>query len=89
LNDPHHNLLARNDTKTAIEIFKVNADQYPTSGDVWDSLAEAYYKSGDKESAIKNYEKSIVLDPNNENGKKILKKIKDEVSRSQDSNPTH
>jgi tetratricopeptide (TPR) repeat protein len=87
MNELGNNLLARNDTKTAIEIFKVNTEQYPTSGDVWDSLAEAYYKTGDRETAIKDYEKSIALDPNNENGKKMLRKIKEEVSRSQDSNP--
>jgi CubicO group peptidase (beta-lactamase class C family) len=87
MNELGYNLLARNDTKTAIEIFKVNTEQYPTSGDVWDSLAEAYYKAGDRETAIKDYEKSITLDPNNENGKKMLRKIKDEVSRSLDSNP--
>jgi tetratricopeptide (TPR) repeat protein len=87
MNELGYDLLAKNDTKTAIEIFKVNTEQYPTSGDVWDSLAEAYYKAGDKETAIKDYEKSIALDPNNENGKKILRKIKDEVGRSQDSIP--
>jgi CubicO group peptidase (beta-lactamase class C family) len=87
MNELGYNLLANNDTKTAIEIFKVNTEQYPSSGDVWDSLAEAYYKDGDKETAIKDYEKSIALDPNNENGKKMLQKIKEEVSRSRNSNP--
>jgi CubicO group peptidase (beta-lactamase class C family) len=87
MNGLGYDLLGRNDTKTAIEIFKVNTEQYPNSGDVWDSLAEAYYKAGDRETAIKDYEKSIALDPNNENGKKMLRKIKDEVSGPQDSNP--
>ena len=31
MNELGNNLLARNDTKTAIEIFKVNTEQYPTS----------------------------------------------------------
>jgi CubicO group peptidase (beta-lactamase class C family) len=74
MNELGYNLLAKNDTRSAIEIFKVNTEQYPTSGDVWDSLAEAYYKSGDKETAIKDYEKSILLDPHNESGKATLKK---------------
>ena len=31
MNELGYDLLARNDTKTAIEIFKVNTEQYPTS----------------------------------------------------------
>jgi CubicO group peptidase (beta-lactamase class C family) len=79
MNELGYNLLAKNDTRTAIEVFKVNTETYPNSGDVWDSLAEAYYKAGDKENAIKDYEKSILLDPHNESGKNMLKKIKEEV----------
>jgi predicted negative regulator of RcsB-dependent stress response len=33
-------------------------------------------ESGDKENAIKNYEKSVELNPNNDNGKAMLKKLK-------------
>lgn len=82
MNELGYDLLKRNDTQFAIEIFKVNTEQYPSSGDVWDSLAEAYYKAGDKKTAIKYYEKSLILNPNNEGGKTMLKKIKDEVNKS-------
>jgi predicted Zn-dependent protease len=58
MNELGNNLLARNDTKTAIEIFKVNTEQYPTSGDVWDSLAEAYYKTGDRGQPVTGFESS-------------------------------
>jgi tetratricopeptide (TPR) repeat protein len=62
--------------KEAIEIFKINVEQYPDSFNVYDSLGEAYMINGDKELAIKNYEKSIKLNPDNENGKKMLEKLK-------------
>jgi tetratricopeptide (TPR) repeat protein len=81
MNELGYDFLRTNDTHSAIEVFKVNAEQYPKSGDVWDSLAEAYYKDGNSEEAIKDYEKSIILDPKNENGKSMLKKIKDEVKK--------
>lgn len=81
MNQLGYDLLGKNDTRSAIEIFKVNTEQYPDDGDVWDSLAEAYYKAGDKETAIKDYGKSLALKPNNENGRTMLKKIKDEVNK--------
>ena len=60
----------------AIEVFKLNVELFPESFNVYDSLGEAYMKSGDKKNAIKNYKKSLELNPNNENGKEMLKKLK-------------
>ena len=48
----------------AIEIFKLNVKVYPKYANGYDSLAEAYMISGDKTLAIKNYAKSLELDPN-------------------------
>ena len=62
-------------TKEAIEVFKLDVDEYPKSWNVYDSLGEAYMKNGDKELAIQNYEKSIELNPDNENGKMMLKRL--------------
>lgn len=59
----------------AISVFTLNAKRYPDSWNTWDSLAEAYYRKGDKESAIKYYKKSIELNPDNEHGKNMLKEI--------------
>jgi cytochrome c-type biogenesis protein CcmH/NrfG len=55
----------------------LNAEIYPQSGNVWDSLAEAFMKSGDMKKAQENYEKSVRLDPKNDNAKEMLKKIKE------------
>jgi hypothetical protein len=40
-------------------IFKLNVEAFPQSSDVYDSLGEAYMINGDKELAVKNYEKSL------------------------------
>lgn len=68
-------LLMEGKKKEAIEIFKINVDTYPKSGNVYDSLGEAYLADGDKKLAIENYSKSVELDPTNENGKKVLAEI--------------
>jgi pimeloyl-ACP methyl ester carboxylesterase len=60
----------------AIEIFKLNVEAYPTSANAYDSLGEAYMLSGNKEMAIKFYEKSVELNPNNQSGIEALRKLK-------------
>jgi tetratricopeptide (TPR) repeat protein len=60
----------------AIEIFKLNTEAYPQSSNVWDSLGEAYMNKGNKELAIKNYEKALELDPSNANAAAILKRLR-------------
>ena len=61
--------------KEAIEVFKMNVESFPKSSNVYDSLGEAYLADGDKEQAIKNYQKSVELDPNNTGGIEALKKL--------------
>jgi cytochrome c-type biogenesis protein CcmH/NrfG len=69
-------LLAKKNFKGAIRAFQLNVEAYPQSGNVYDSLAEAYMDNGDKGLAIANYEKSLQLDPSNSNAVLMLKKLK-------------
>jgi len=64
--------------KEAIEVFKLNAELYPESFNVWDSLAEAYMNNGEIKAAIANYQKSIDMNPQNDNGIKMLQKLKEQ-----------
>jgi tetratricopeptide (TPR) repeat protein len=59
----------------AIEIFKFNVELFPESSNVYDSLGEAFMKSGDNKNAIKNYQKSLELNPDNNNAKEMLKNL--------------
>lgn len=59
----------------AIEIFKLNIKVYPKYANGYDSLAEAYMFSGNKNLAIKNYAKSFELDPNNTNAVEKLNEL--------------
>jgi CubicO group peptidase (beta-lactamase class C family) len=68
-------LLSKNLLNEAIEVFKLNVEAFPDSWNVYDSLGEAYMIKGDKELAIKNYQKSIELNPQNNGGKEMLKKL--------------
>lgn len=48
---------------------------FPNSSNIYDSYGEALLQSGKKEDAIKMYQKSVELNPDNENGKKVLKEL--------------
>jgi tetratricopeptide (TPR) repeat protein len=75
MNTLGYRLLSKDKTAEAIEVFRYNAKEYPDSFNVYDSLGEAYMKNGDLDLAILNYQKSIQLNPNNENGKKMLEQL--------------
>ena len=75
INRVGYELLQNGKKKEAIEVFKINTETFPKSGNAYDSLGEAYLADGDKKLAIENYTKSIALDPSNENGKKVLAEI--------------
>jgi CubicO group peptidase (beta-lactamase class C family) len=60
----------------ALVIFQQNILDFPQSWNVWDSLAEAYMDKGDKDLAIKFYEKSLQLNPDNANAAVQLKKLR-------------
>ena len=49
--------------EVAIEIFKLNVEAHPESWNTYDSLGEAYTVSGDTELAVRNYQKSLELNP--------------------------
>jgi cytochrome c-type biogenesis protein CcmH/NrfG len=69
----------------AIEILILNVAEYPKSWNVYDTLGEAYMKKGENQSAIKNYEKALQLNPQSDEFEKkeysrqtkILKELKE------------
>jgi CubicO group peptidase (beta-lactamase class C family) len=76
LNSLGYELMSKRKGKEALRIFELNTEAYPTSSNAFDSLAEAYYNSGNKELAIKYYEKALELDPKNLSSLTMLKKLK-------------
>lgn len=70
-----YKLLGENRVKEAILVFRLNVALFPDSYNVYDSLGEAYMVAGEKELAIKNYKKSLDLNPKNKNAVERLKKL--------------
>ena len=72
-----YTLMARGRLDAAIEAFKLNVDAYPSSFNVYDSLAEAYMNAGRNELAIEYYEKSLELNPANTNAVQKLERLRE------------
>lgn len=70
-----YQLLRRQQVNEAIEVLKLNVEAYPKSSNVYDSLGEAYLRSGNKEKAIENYRKALELDPTSDNARLMLKRL--------------
>lgn len=70
----------------AIEALKANADAYPESPNVYDSLGEAYEKQGDSARARENYARAVelgrkVADPNLSIYEQNLQRVSSGASR--------
>jgi len=76
LNSVGYRLLKDNKINEAVEIFKFEITEYPESANAYNSLGEAHMKAGRKKLAILNYEKSLLLDPNNTKSKWKLESLK-------------
>lgn len=79
LNTLGYQLLQSGMKKEAIEIFKLNVEEFPKSFNVYDSLGEGYMNDGNNKLAIKNYKKSLELNPQNDNAKKMLDKMQQKL----------
>jgi CubicO group peptidase (beta-lactamase class C family) len=69
----------------AIEIFRLNTEEFSKSYNAFDSYAEALLKKGNKEEAIANYKKSLALNPRSQSGIAALKNLGVVVEEKKDA----
>lgn len=75
-----YQLMGVNKVEEANKIFELITKEFPTSSNAYDSFGESLMKLGKKDLAIKNYRKSVTLNPNNQSGIDALKQLGDDVS---------
>ena len=76
INSIGYELINQDRNMDALKILKLNTEKYPDDFNTHNSYGEILLLTGDKENAIKAYEKSLALNPDNENAKKVLLEIK-------------
>ncbi len=73
-----YRLLGWNRIDEAKKIMLLNTELFPASANAFDSYGEALMLSGDTASAIINYEKSLELNPENNNATEQLRLLRGE-----------
>ncbi|MFC1628504.1 tetratricopeptide repeat protein [Gemmatimonadota bacterium] len=63
-------------TAPAFELFKLNTLLFPESSNAWDSPGEVYYSRGEYDRLLKSYQRSVELNPGNENAKRWIERTK-------------
>ncbi len=76
LNNFGYSLLETKKIQDAIRVFQLNVAEYPEDANVYDSLGEAYMDAGERDLAIQNYERSLKLNPKNDNAAAKLKQLR-------------
>jgi enterochelin esterase family protein len=72
VNSMGYALLELDHTAEAIALFEWNAQRFPMSGAVHDSLADGYLRSGDRARAVASFQRAVELDPKNDAAKQML-----------------
>ncbi|RSC92652.1 serine hydrolase [Tenacibaculum singaporense] len=75
LNTKGYDMIKRGFYKKAIDLFTIEILYFPESYNAYDSLGEAYMRDGQIRNAIKNYQKSLEINPENLNGKEKLREL--------------
>jgi tetratricopeptide (TPR) repeat protein len=76
INGVGYDLIAAKRLTQAIEVFKLNVVAFPESANAHDSLAEAYLAKGDRDAAIRSYEKALALNPEQRSAIEALKRLR-------------
>ena len=82
LNTLAYKLMRSGKVDEAVAFFALNAEEYPDSYNVYDSLGEAYFIQGNFDEALSQYRKSLLINPANENGKLMIATIRDRLGRN-------
>ena len=68
-----YELLRKEEYQNAIAVFDINVALYPESDNAYDSLADAYLRSGDSLQAFENYKKALTFNNRNNRAKRFVK----------------
>lgn len=76
MNNLGYRLMRMEAVEAGVAVFRLNAQAYPESWNVFDSLGEGLAQLGDTTAAIASYEHSLELNPENTNGAAMLNALR-------------
>ncbi len=69
-------LLQAENAQQALAVFELNTRVFPEAFNTWDSLGEAHMVLGNDDEAIRFYERSLELNPQNSNAEMMISRIR-------------
>jgi CubicO group peptidase (beta-lactamase class C family) len=81
LNNLGYSYYNNKQTDLSVQIFALNCTEYPKSANTYDSLGEIYERTGKLDLARLNYQKSLELNPKNDNARQMIAKIDSLMSK--------
>ncbi len=76
INNRGYSLMREDKLDEARALFELNVNLFPNSSNAWDSYGECLMCIGDIPNAIKSYEKSLELNPGNQNAADTIRRLK-------------
>ncbi|MEM6348760.1 MAG: tetratricopeptide repeat protein [Bacteroidota bacterium] len=76
INEFGYMLMGQNRDEEALKVFELNTRLYPQGFNTFDSYGECLVKLGQIEAGIAAYEKSLELNPKNDNASRVLEDLK-------------
>jgi CubicO group peptidase (beta-lactamase class C family) len=76
VNAAGYTVLRSEKAEQALEIFELNTRVFPNAYNTWDSLAEVHMNLGKDAEAIRFYERSLELNPDNTNATAMIARIR-------------
>jgi tetratricopeptide (TPR) repeat protein len=77
VNGTGYRFLIAGKSERAVDVFALNTRVFPDAFNTWDSLGEAQMSLGEHEDAIRSYEKSLELNPRNDNAATMIAKMRE------------
>lgn len=71
-----YTLLGKKQSEAALQVFNIYVGEFPNSANAYDSRGEVYYVLKNYVASRKDYEKSLQLNPDNQNAREMLTKLK-------------
>jgi tetratricopeptide (TPR) repeat protein len=81
LNTAGYALLGRKRIAAALSALQLNAELFPQSANVYDSLGEVLAAAGDTAKAVASYQHSLSLNPDNAGAKRFIESVRDSRRR--------
>jgi CubicO group peptidase (beta-lactamase class C family) len=75
MNVASYKFMQSNRLEAAAEVLRLAIVAFPNAFNLYDSYGQILLSLGEKEKAIENYKKSVELNPNNQNGIRVLNEL--------------